>query len=365
VRCARCGNENPGTNRFCGMCGATLIPEPAPAPAQSTPARFPAGSTPVQSPARSEPAVAPADSAAAEESSYISGPSFLGLGEPPASPKRRGNLSIDPRAASGSRNLDYLLEDDEEPTSGGVGKFVLIAVVVALALAVGLGYLRWKGPSLSGSKTSDKPAIAGQDSPPDSSSTAQPPPSTAAAPSPDVQPAAPPSSSGTVPDTTSGSEPAPTPERKLGDGAPAKATDAGSSKEPPSVAPHSSPKASARTEPIRPVPEPRPARAVTKPADPVTEAQKYIYGRGVQQDCDRGMRLLKPSAEQANPKAMIEMGALYSAGLCAPRDLPTSYRWFARALRKQPDNLSIQTDLQKLWGEMTQPERQLAIKLSQ
>jgi hypothetical protein len=24
----------------------------------------------------------------------------------------------------------------------------------------------------------------------------------------------------------------------------------------------------------------------------------------------------------------------------------------------------VQTDLQKLWGEMTQPERQLAIKLS-
>jgi hypothetical protein len=35
------------------------------------------------------------------------------------------------------------------------------------------------------------------------------------------------------------------------------------------------------------------------------------------------------------------------------------------ALRKEPDNQAIQTDLQKLWSEMTQPERQLAIKLSQ
>ena len=57
--------------------------------------------------------------------------------------------------------------------------------------------------------------------------------------------------------------------------------------------------------------------------------------------------------------------ALYSAGLCTPHDLPTAYRWFALALRKDPDNQSVQTDLQKLWGEMTQPERQLAIKLSQ
>jgi TPR repeat protein len=102
-----------------------------------------------------------------------------------------------------------------------------------------------------------------------------------------------------------------------------------------------------------------------KPPDPVSEAQKYIYGRGVGQDCDRGLRILKPAAAQANPKAMVEMGALYSAGLCTPRDLPTAYRWFALALRKDPDNQAVQTDLQKLWGEMTQPERQLAIRMSQ
>jgi hypothetical protein len=114
------------------------------------------------------------------------------------------------------------------------------------------------------------------------------------------------------------------------------------------------------------VPPAKPTAAI-KPVkvDPVSEAQKYIYGRGVPQNCDRGMRLLKPAADQANPKAMIEMGALYSAGLCTPHDLPTAYRWFALALRKDPDNQSVQTDLSKLWGEMTQPERQLAIKLSQ
>ena len=70
-------------------------------------------------------------------------------------------------------------------------------------------------------------------------------------------------------------------------------------------------------------------------------------------------------ANQGNTKAMVEMGALYSAGLCTPHDLPTAYRWFAIALRKDPANQAIQADLQKLWGEMTQPERQLAIKLTQ
>ena len=99
--------------------------------------------------------------------------------------------------------------------------------------------------------------------------------------------------------------------------------------------------------------------------DPVAEAHPYLYGRGSSQDCDRGLRILKPAANAGNPKAMIEMGALYSAGLCTPHDLPTAYRWFALALRKDPSNDQVQTDLQKLWSEMTQPERQLAIKLSQ
>jgi TPR repeat protein len=100
------------------------------------------------------------------------------------------------------------------------------------------------------------------------------------------------------------------------------------------------------------------------PVDPTAEAEHYIYGRGVRQDCDRGLRLLKPAA-QSNVKAMISLGALYSSGTCTPRDLPTAYRWFALALHKQPDNQPLQDDLQKLWSQMTQPERQLAIKLSQ
>lgn len=101
------------------------------------------------------------------------------------------------------------------------------------------------------------------------------------------------------------------------------------------------------------------------PVDATAEAERYIYGRGVAQDCDRGLRLLKPAAAQANPKAMMTLGSLYSSGTCTPRDLPTAYRWFALALHKQPDNQALQDNLQKLWSQMTQPERQLAIKLSQ
>jgi hypothetical protein len=112
------------------------------------------------------------------------------------------------------------------------------------------------------------------------------------------------------------------------------------------------------------IPKPSPVKPAVA-ADPVAEARKYLYGKGTAQDCDRGMRLLKPAANESNPKAMVEMGALYSAGLCTPHDLPTAYRWFALALRRDPENTTIQTDLSKLWGEMTPPERQLAIKLTQ
>jgi TPR repeat protein len=117
--------------------------------------------------------------------------------------------------------------------------------------------------------------------------------------------------------------------------------------------------------PKAPAPKPSAASRPVAAYDAVAEAQKYLYGRGAPQDCDRGLRLLRPAANQAQPKAMIEMGALYSAGLCTPHDLPTAYRWFAMALRKDPENTAVQADLQKLWREMTQPERQLAIKLTQ
>jgi len=126
------------------------------------------------------------------------------------------------------------------------------------------------------------------------------------------------------------------------------------------AAPAPKPRASA------PKPEPAAKPTAARPFDQVTEAEKYIYGRGgMRQDCDRGLRMLQPAAEHSNPKAMISLGALYSTGVCAPRDLPTAYRWFALALRKDPENQPLQENLQRLWSQMTQPERQLAIKLSQ
>src|ERR1700737_1091749 len=87
----------------------------------------------------------PSRVASSAESPIISGPSFLGLNQPsPAERIPRGNsiYALDQAPAKSSRNLDYLLEDDEQEPRRGRGKALMI--FVALLLCAGFGYLRWK-----------------------------------------------------------------------------------------------------------------------------------------------------------------------------------------------------------------------------
>jgi hypothetical protein len=456
VRCRRCGNENPESHRFCGMCGTSLLAgaqtqaSPGISPAESAshgaasspqstepaPPRPPRVETPANTPASPGPP-RPSRVASSAESPIISGPSFLGLNKPsPAERIPRGTsiYALDQAPPKSSRNLDYLLEDDEEEPRRGRGKAVMI--LVAFLLCAGFGYLRWKTGGFSWLTAEIKAAVQpstrpGPPSQTDSSSPAPAPPGSAttgtdpsAAPinaSPAGEPSSPPAAQGTGsapgsdnsssapggstnsgPNNSAPSNSAPagstgasTAQPAAGDAA-ARSTEAPSATpaavppEAESKAPESNESASPDSTAARPdskmeapavpaarasagtparksgaVPGSKPTPAI--PSDSVViDAEKYIYGRGgVAQDCDRGLKMLRTSAYQSNEKAMISLGALYSTGLCAPRDLPTAYRWFAVALRKEPDNPALQQNLQKLWSQMTQPERQLAIKLSQ
>ena len=394
MRCPRCGNENPAGNRFCGMCGATLLaatPAP-PQPPRSAPAPAP---MPTPEPIRRPAPEAPPTAARVEdEPPSIAAPSFLGLNDPPPE-RKRARFETNP--SSRSSNLDYLLDDVEEPKGGGAGKVFLI--LLALVLAVGFGYLRFRDHGFPWMTKEHKPAptaeapsgsdtnagaSAATTSPPAASPRItpepQPAPSQSASSAPPSQPApqqAPPSVDTGETQSNSNTNPAPTakpseaapPASDAASGKPAEAVqnsddaaNAGKGENKDDAKNSTDSAAPANADAEAPAAKPH---AATRPVDPIGEAQKYIYGRGVPQDCDRGLRLLKPMATQKNPKAMIEMGALYSAGLCTPHDLPTAYYWFALASRKDPSNESINADLQKLWGEMTQPERQLAIKLTQ
>jgi hypothetical protein len=416
VRCGRCGNENSGDNRFCGMCGASLVANEA-VPVTASPsitgpvATAPAVSVPRVA-AQSVPATRvtpPSFSPPINPSPVVNGPSFLGLNKP--TDERSGN----DRLRHGSNNLDYLLDDEDEEPKRVWGK--LAVAVIALALIGGFSYLRWKQGGFNFLKPAPvaRPSPAAADSAgtaatrdaasPNTASpntadpnTANPNTANPNPPAPDAAAPSPVTPNPATPDAASGSTPAPATGGTAPSGAEGSAqqTPPANAAAPPSAPADNPPPAKpednasgdkstdsdstedSKAEPAKsgsdlPAAEAKPSAPRTRerkptpatPADPTPEAERYIYGRGVRQDCDRGLRLLKPAAAQSNAKAMIALGALYSSGTCTPRDLPTAYRWFALALHKQPDNQPLQEDLQKLWTQMTQPERQLAIKLSQ
>jgi hypothetical protein len=349
------------------MCGAALLAERV---AQPTPSRSPSAETPA-SPWPSSPRLATTPAArppsfdTESEISSASVPSVLGLSGP-------------------ARTLDYLLEDEQAPPSGR-GKLILI--VLALLVCAVFGYLRWhplglpapisaakQSPVDSAPKTGDSPPVASPTADKTTKAVSASSPAVPSNPAPTSEQVA---TEKSAPDNAS-STPSPSTDAQLDEETkpassnppssletkPAardeEATDADANAKP---SPARTSASASRTLPL--LAKPRDPQPAPQPADPVAAAEKYVYGRGVSQDCDRGLKMLHPAAAQANVKAMISMGALYSTGVCVPRDLPTGYRWFALALRKDPTNQPLQDNLQSLWSQMTQPERQLAIRLSQ
>jgi TPR repeat protein len=93
------------------------------------------------------------------------------------------------------------------------------------------------------------------------------------------------------------------------------------------------------------------------------KAEALLYGRGVAQNCDDAVKYLKEASAKQNAKARSTFGTMYATGHCVPRDLPTSYSWFALALHVDPNNQILEKDLTAVWNQMTPPERQLATKM--
>ena len=107
---------------------------------------------------------------------------------------------------------------------------------------------------------------------------------------------------------------------------------------------------------------------LTVPDSGDAEFQKgaaYLYGRGVRENCDQAVKNLKAASAQSNAKARSAFGTMYATGHCVPRDLPTSYSWFALALRADPNNQILEKDLNAVWNQMTPPERQMATRMKQ
>jgi hypothetical protein len=345
------------------MCG-TPLDKPAEAPLRSAePVR------PVERPRQSEPAAPP--------SSTLSGPSFLGLSQP----------------ARGTEDVTYLFEEEQPKRT--YWRFFLLLLI--LGVVGGLGYLQFvrSGKSWTAPWANQKPTTpeqASQQPPPATppQNSAQPPAAnqqagqTPAQNSPenpgqpketDIPPGATPPS-GAQPQTTPPAATNANSPPAQSDQTPAKGevkNDSQAPTENPKVAKNEPPAkdeaASDQPDTAEAAPKPKPARLkpapvpATNPDDAlVTNAEKYLYGRGVPQNCDRALVSLRAAADRQNARAQSLLGTMYGTGHCVPRDLPNAYRWFALASRQQSDNMWIQRNLEMIWREMTPQERQLAMQ---
>jgi TPR repeat protein len=95
------------------------------------------------------------------------------------------------------------------------------------------------------------------------------------------------------------------------------------------------------------------------------KGEAYLYGRGAQENCNDAVKYLKAASAKSNAKARSAFGTMYATGHCVQRDLPTSYLWFALALRVDPNNQILEKDLNAVWNQMTPPERQMATRMKQ
>jgi hypothetical protein len=397
VRCPGCAYENNPYYRYCGMCGSPLRagqPAMPAAPVQAPAAKVPEAPPPVaqpkplaqETPRKSSPITLsgfsilglaeemPTESAAHEEGKASLGePERRATWDKDKDDKNRDSDELwrDSNSTFGStRSVHYLLEDDE-PVHRVHGR--MYVALVLLAIAAGTLIWHWQSngypwEAIARTQAASRAAKAAQvtESPAPAKPTAQ------------------------VATATATSQPSPETSPKV-----EKAEEAGPPSTPPAESAASAPAAVQAIEPVAPAasapdePEPAPAptkeavlppkkpvaRTVEFPSQPVStppsvapnepaqffaEGEKYLYGNGVSQDCERAQKDLRTAAAHSYSQAESLLGTMYASGHCLGRDLPAAYRWYARALRHEPGNTRIASDLEVLWSQMTPAERKAA-----
>jgi len=349
VRCTHCGYDNSPEYRFCGMCGAALAHPPVPA----KPSVREVASEPKPSNGNAE---AEKYGPSAEN---VHGPSFLGLSEDPKT------------------EFHYLYEDEPPRSYAG-----LIFLVILLAAIGGASYWQWKHHGFPFNRFGTAAPSAQQSASPSEVAPAQSQdqqthidrPMTGAG---DVLPTQP--DQNKPPDTNKNSEgqshegQTPSAQGATPTGAPEgeQPARAETTPEKPAEEARATPPPSATTSPKKPnrTPAKPAAKAATPPPAPKTSAdaeleatgERYLYGTGgTPQNCVKAESSLRTAAMHGSAKAQAVLGTMYYTGHCVGRDLPTAYRWFARALRQDPGNSTLSSDLQVLWRQMSAQERQLA-----
>jgi len=369
VICPNCGENNSSNFKFCGMCGTSLEerrPAGAPRVVNSPVVGSPEAARGVQN--ETEPrTVASSIAAANRQVPPNPGPSFLGLNQPFTDGPNRND------STGTSRDQPFFGSDSFfEPDEPKVGaRRIVILLVLLVALGAGgwwafSHYDKTRAVVSTNSQTSATKPDGTETSA--NNSASNPKTSTEPSSSPEAassQPeAAPPTQSKT-------SSPAPGVDQKVADAKPAQP--------PPAAAKPAKPQHPSGTQNIVSARRSNARESKSAALRPPTVApasddhgdaafhkgEAYLYGRGLPENCDEAVKNLKAASAKQNAKARSAFGTMYATGHCVPRDLPTSYSWFALALRADPNNQILEKDLVAVWNQMTPPERQMATKMKQ
>jgi hypothetical protein len=273
-------------------------------------------------------------------------------GAPAASPHPASPAPVRPtsaaRADNPNRDLSYLLHDDHVPAPSSrvpflLGGLVLAAVAVFFFMRGGSKPAPAPGSGTGDATASQAAPPAGADAPP-AETKVEPPKAEA----PKAQPAQ---------AETPADDPKADPEKA----------------EIPPTAPATAPAQEVRHPapaviPAHAKPAPRPSRMLKKPspakpvAPEVETAAAEDSSATPSGDCEKQLPAMRKAAAHGDAKAKADLGLVYYAGQCVPRDLPTAYHWYALALRTAPDSPQISAQLEAIWKQMSPAERQLALK---
>lgn len=102
------------------------------------------------------------------------------------------------------------------------------------------------------------------------------------------------------------------------------------------------------------------ATAKGNPDAPVQLADMYIQGDGVPRSCEQAVVLLKTAAEKENARARNRLASMYSTGTCVSRNRVEAYRWLSAALTANPNSQWAQQNRDLIWQQMSPDERALA-----
>jgi len=376
-QCRSCGHKNSAGNKFCGMCGTALQADRRVSERRAAQAKSPSGARaiPVKTPSAT-PADHPDDSNHAA-TSYLGAPS-PSSNKPRSEWIRSSGSSFLGLEDEGPADSEYLLTDEEPPGGGGWRALIALLILAAVGYLV---FKNWDSPTIAAAiaqiqkhtQTASTPEPKAQQP-----STEQPSISTDEnAASADAEKQSGQASQTPKQDTTKDqpkqdaqkSNPLDKPPQDA-DAGDANSSDVSSNTGPEQKSAQGVPEEDRndKTDSANETKSEKSTSSSNKPPDsaPAQElyerGQAYLSGHGAPQSCDQGVVYTRAAAQQGNPKAAVQMGALYATGRCVSQDRVQAYNWFNEALRNDPSNEYVERSRSTLWAQMTSEERQRAAK---